>query len=94
MKKLSTYFITVITIMFISLTAANNAPAQSTVVIPGSFQSELGCPTDWMPDCDNTRLTYNIGSGLWVGSFTIPAVAGNLKLPQGNSRTAIKLVKK
>ena len=83
MKKLSTYFITVITIMFISLTAANNAPAQSTVVIPGSFQSELGCHTDWMPDCDNTRLTYNIGSGLWVGSFTIPAGSWEFKVASG-----------
>ena len=43
------------------------------VVIAGTFQNEPGCPGDWMPDCDNTALFYNASTGLWSGSFTIPA---------------------
>lgn len=26
------------------------------VIAPGSFQSEVGCPGDWQPDCLNTQL--------------------------------------
>jgi hypothetical protein len=32
-------------------------PASATVV--GDFQSELGCPGDWQPDCPVTQLTYD-----------------------------------
>lgn len=43
------------------------------VRIAGTFESELGCSSDWMPDCDNTALTYNSKTGLWSGTFNIPA---------------------
>jgi pullulanase-type alpha-1,6-glucosidase len=43
------------------------------VTIPGSFQSELGCPGDWQPDCANTFLTYDRDDDVWQKSFTIPA---------------------
>jgi hypothetical protein len=49
------------------------ALAQSRVVIPGTFQSGLGCPGDWMPDCSSTELTYNPYFGAWMGTFEIPA---------------------
>ncbi|HEX4958571.1 MAG TPA: SdrD B-like domain-containing protein, partial [Lacibacter sp.] len=49
------------------------AIAQSRVVLPGNFQSELGCAGDWMPDGSCTDLTFNASSGNWEGSFTIPA---------------------
>lgn len=48
-------------------------PVPELVVIPGSLQSELGCPEDWQPDCTNTALTQDADSGLWVGTFDIPA---------------------
>jgi hypothetical protein len=50
---------------------SNSLCAQSKVVIPGTFQSELGCSGDWMPDCDNTALTFNSSTRLWTGSFNI-----------------------
>ena len=50
----------------------NTLYAQSKVVIPGTFQSELGCSGDWLPDCDNTELTFNSSTGLWTGTFNIP----------------------
>ena len=41
------------------------------VTIPGSFQSELGCPDDWQADCANTHLA--VEDGIWQGTFNIPA---------------------
>jgi pullulanase-type alpha-1,6-glucosidase len=43
------------------------------VVLPGNFQSELGCTGDWQPDCEATALTYDAASDVWRGTFTIPA---------------------
>ncbi len=43
------------------------------VNIPGTLQSELGCPGQWAPDCEATFLTYDEASGLWVGTFDVPA---------------------
>ena len=43
------------------------------VVLPGSFQSELGCSGDWQPFCEETALVYDERSELWASTFTIPA---------------------
>ena len=43
------------------------------VVIPGTIQSVLGCEGDWQPDCEATALTFDELSGLWMGTFDIPA---------------------
>jgi pullulanase-type alpha-1,6-glucosidase len=42
------------------------------VSIPGDFDSELGCPADWMPDCDQAQLTRR-GDDVWQKTVTIPA---------------------
>ena len=47
--------------------------APSTVTIAGSFQSELGCPGDWQPECPLTQLTLDPDDGVWQASFTLPA---------------------
>jgi hypothetical protein len=52
---------------------ADHTPAPSTVTLPGSLQSELGCPGDWQPECLSTALAYDSGSDTWVGNFTVPA---------------------
>jgi pullulanase-type alpha-1,6-glucosidase len=43
------------------------------VTIPGSFQSELGCSGDWLPDCAATHLTLDTEDRVWQGTFSIPA---------------------
>lgn len=58
--------------------------AQTTVVVPGNFQSEMGCPGDWMPDCDLTRLTAT-NPGLWEGTFYLPAGSWMYKIAYDNS---------
>ena len=55
------------------------------VVIAGTFQAAVGCASDWMPDCDNTALTYNSSTGLWSGSFNIPAGCHQYKVAIGGS---------
>lgn len=66
----------------------------NTVVLPGNFQSELGCtqgtppyayPVDWDPGCDFTRLSYDAVSKLWIGSFDIPAGNWEFKVAYNNS---------
>jgi hypothetical protein len=49
------------------------AAVPTSVILPGSFQSELGCAGDWDPACLNTALAYDGGTDTWIGNFTIPA---------------------
>ncbi|GIK28246.1 MAG: alpha-1,6-glucosidase [Chloroflexota bacterium] len=48
-------------------------PIPQQVVIPGSHQDEVGCPGEWQPACEATALTLNPDTGLWEGTFNIPA---------------------
>ena len=61
--------------------------AQSTIVTaPGSFQSELGCPADWTPDCMQPWLQDPDGDGTFVWrSDRIPAGAYEFKVAEGLS---------
>ena len=40
--------------------------------VPGSFQSELGCPGDWQPDCLRSWLEDTDGNGIY--SFSTNAI--------------------
>jgi serine/threonine protein kinase len=35
------------------------------VIAPGTFQDELGCAGDWMPDCTSTQLIDENGDGIY-----------------------------
>ncbi|HJU53970.1 MAG TPA: alpha-amylase family glycosyl hydrolase, partial [Pyrinomonadaceae bacterium] len=52
---------------------ASHTPPPSSVTIAGSFQSELGCPGDWQPECGNTHLTYDANDEVWQATFNVPA---------------------
>src|SRR5436190_3033802 len=73
MKKIITNLMSFAALIFFSILIPGHISAQNKVVIPGTFQRELGCSADWMPDCDNTALTFNSSTGLWTGTFSIPA---------------------
>ena len=46
------------------------------ITAPGSFQSELGCPGDWAPDCMRSWLQDPDGDGTYT--FTTDQIpAGN-----------------
>jgi Ca2+-binding RTX toxin-like protein len=51
--------------------AAATQPSSVTVV--GSFQSELGCGSDWKPDCATSQLTYDATDDVWQGTWILPA---------------------
>ncbi|MGO4662338.1 pullulanase-type alpha-1,6-glucosidase [Terrabacter sp. 2TAF16] len=58
------------------------------ITAPGSFQSELGCPGDWAPDCMRSWLQDPDGDGTYV--FTtdqIPAGSYEFKVAVGLSWT-------
>jgi glycosidase len=52
-------------------------------VAPGSFQSELGCPGDWQPDCLRSWLQDPDGDGLYTFETTA--------LPAGNYEGKVAL---
>ncbi|WP_109508050.1 pullulanase-type alpha-1,6-glucosidase [Nocardioides speluncae] len=43
------------------------------VSVPGSTNSELGCPGDWQPDCDQAQLTLDPNDLVWKKTATLPA---------------------
>ncbi|PRY60312.1 glycosidase [Knoellia remsis] len=56
------------------------------VTVPGSFQSELGCPADWSPDCMRPWLQDKDGDGTFTWATTqIPAGSYELKVAHGLS---------
>ncbi|GAA2954896.1 alpha-amylase family glycosyl hydrolase [Streptomyces enissocaesilis] len=62
----------------LTLVPALHTPAQAVaptaVSVPGTFNSEIGCPGDWATDCDQAQLTARTdGSGAWSKTLTLPA---------------------
>ncbi|MEU8227533.1 pullulanase-type alpha-1,6-glucosidase [Kribbella sp. NPDC048915] len=45
----------------------------ANVSVPGDHNSEMGCPADWSPDCDQAQLTLDAKDKVWKGTYTIPA---------------------
>ena len=59
--------------------AASDTPDPQSVTIPGSFQSEVGCPGDWQPECAQTHLALDPEDGVWQAVFALPAGAWEYK---------------
>ena len=70
------------------LVSGNIQPAAAnpeSVTIAGSLQSELGCPDDWLPDCDITHLSLDSEDDVWQAVFNIPAGSWEYKAPLNDS---------
>jgi pullulanase len=52
---------------------ADHTPDPATVTLVGDLQSELGCPGDWQPPCEETMLTYDANDDVWQRIFPVPA---------------------
>ncbi|MFC6633047.1 pullulanase-type alpha-1,6-glucosidase [Microbulbifer taiwanensis] len=52
-------------------TQASDTPPPSAVNIPGTIQSQLGCPGDWQPECAASMLDYDASDDKWQGSFFV-----------------------
>lgn len=83
MKRMSTLILASFTLLLTGI-LNQKLSAQSTVTLPGNFESELGCAGDWLPDCNATRLTQT-GPTTWEGSFLIPAGNWEFKIAYDNS---------
>ncbi|MDY7103267.1 MAG: alpha-amylase family glycosyl hydrolase [Actinomycetota bacterium] len=55
------------------------------VSVPGSFNAEIGCADDWLPDCPEAQLTLDEATGLWSATFEIPAGEWELKIAHDGS---------
>jgi pullulanase-type alpha-1,6-glucosidase len=54
--------------------SADHTSEPGVVALVGSLQSELGCPGDWQPECEATRLAPVPGApGVFRGTFDVPA---------------------
>ena len=40
--------------------------------VPGSLNSEMGCPGDWQPDCEQAQLTLDPDDQIWKGTYDLP----------------------
>lgn len=47
--------------------------APTTVVVTGTFQSELGCASDVSPDCLKSAFAYDTTDDVWQATFDLPA---------------------
>ena len=65
----------------------STSDAQGPIITaPGSFQSELGCPGDWSPDCMRPWLQDPDGDGTYTwSSDQIPAGSYEFKIAHGLS---------
>ena len=54
-----------------SVSQAQSEVNPESVNIPGTHQDELGCPGDWLPDCETTILSYDEEDDVWQGVFEI-----------------------
>lgn len=58
---------------------AAHTPFPASVTAAGSFQSELGCPGDWQPECATTHLAYDAEDTVWQGTWALPAGSWEFK---------------
>ena len=64
---------------------ASHTADPSSVTIAGSFQQELGCPGDWLPDCAITDLTYDATDVVWQGTWNVPTGSWEYKAALNDS---------
>ncbi|MBM6405697.1 hypothetical protein JQN72_15755 [Phycicoccus sp. CSK15P-2] len=68
-------------------------PQPDAVSVPGTHNSEMGCPVelgvsgDWAPDCDQAQLALDDRDGIWKEHFSIPAGSYGYKAATNRSWT-------
>lgn len=76
---------TTVTFYFDPVTKVVQSDAEGPVVtLPGSFQSELGCPADWAPDCLRSLMLDGDRDGVYEFTTSeIPTGSYELKVTHG-----------
>jgi pullulanase-type alpha-1,6-glucosidase len=70
---------------FVGIVAAADSADPSSVTMAGSFQSELGCPGDWQPDCAATHLALDPEDTVWQSVLPVPAGSWEYKAALNDS---------
>src|SRR5689334_7071386 len=83
--KLQRQFLAFIGIIAIIVNSFLSPTAVTIASIPGSLQSELGCPGDWQPECANTQLAYDGNDDVWQAVFAVPAGGWEYKAAVNNA---------
>ena len=55
------------------VTGATTSETGEYVGLPGTIQEALGCPGNWQPECENTRMVVGEDDGVWQAAFDLPA---------------------
>ncbi|MFC5639952.1 alpha-amylase family glycosyl hydrolase [Kitasatospora cinereorecta] len=67
--------------------SASPAGAVPTAVsLPATFDSEIGCAADWLPDCTQAQLAQR-ADGMWAASLSLPAGTYAYKVAINNGWT-------
>jgi hypothetical protein len=45
----------------------------AAVSVPGTTNTEMGCPADWSPDCPQAQLSLDANDKIWKGTYTLPS---------------------
>ena len=69
-RRLLPLLVLLFSLPLVQAAVASHTAPPSAVGVPGSYQSEAGCPGDWQPDCAATKLTYDAGDDVWQGTFS------------------------
>ncbi len=84
-SKLAPILVLFLLALSAAVVTADHTPDPVSVAIPGSLQSELGCPGDWDPACAATELTYNAEDTVWQAVFNVPAGSWEYKAALNDS---------
>jgi hypothetical protein len=77
-----------LTLLAVALPAATSSaadPQPTAVSVPGDFNSEIGCPGDWQPECAQAQLTRRSNDDVWSATFNLPAGNYEYKAALNNS---------
>lgn len=66
------------------LAASAPASAAEFVSVAASFNSELGCPGDWQPECPAAQMA-KAADGLWYAQFDLPTGDYEFKIAYNKS---------
>lgn len=69
-----------------TLPAAPASAAPASVSLPGTFDSEIGCPGDWQPACTQAQMSPR-ADGKWTAAFTVPGGSYTYKIAVNGSWT-------
>ncbi len=73
-------FVTGLSLLVVAAVRASHAAEPSSVAVMGTFQTEMGCATDWQVDCAATALSFDATDSVWQAVLSVPAGSWEYKV--------------